>query len=61
MPIKFHNVQKNELGISKSLKSILLYEIRIRRSGAKLHSSNLVKYLGIRIDGFLKTLRNEKN
>ena len=43
MPIKFHNGQKNELEISKSLKSILLDEIRIRRSGKKLHSSNSVK------------------
>ena len=47
------NVGKTELVIFKSLRKVLLDEIKIKLSGKRLYPSNSVKYLGIKIDRFL--------
>ena len=47
------NVEQNELVIFKSLSKVLSDEIKIKLSGKRLYSSNWVKYLDVRIDGFL--------
>ena len=46
-------VEKTELVIFKSLRKVLLDEIKIKLSGKRLYPSNSVKYLGIKIDRFL--------
>ena len=47
------NVGKTELVIFKSLRKVLLDEIKIKLSGKRLYPSNSVKFLGIKIDRFL--------
>ena len=47
------NVEKTELEIFKSLRKVLPDEIKIKLSGKKLYPSNSIKYLGVKIDGFL--------
>ena len=47
------NVDKTELVIFKSPKKVLVDEMKIKLSGKRLYPSNLVKYLGMKIDRFL--------
>ena len=47
------NVEKTELVIFKSPKKVLVDEMKIKLSGKRLYPSNLVKYLGMKIDRFL--------
>ena len=47
------NVEKTELVIFKSPRKVLSDEIRIKFSRKRLYSSNLIKYLGVKIDIFL--------
>ena len=49
----FLNVEKTELVIFKSPKKVLLDEININVSGKRLHPSNSIKYLSVKIDRFL--------
>ena len=46
------NVEKTELVIFKSPKKVLVDEMKIKLSGKRLYPSNLVKYLGMKIDRF---------
>ena len=47
------NVGKTELVVFESPRKVLLDEMKIKLSGKMLNSSNLIKYLGVRIDRFL--------
>ena len=47
------NVGKTELVVFESPRKVLLDEMKINLSGKMLNSSNLIKYLGVRIDRFL--------
>ena len=47
------NVEKTELVIFKSPRTVLLDEIKIKLSGKRLYPSNSLKYLGMKIDRFL--------
>ena len=47
------NVEKTELVIFKSPRKVLSDEIRIKFSRKRLYPSNLIKYLGVKIDIFL--------
>ena len=47
------NVEKTELVIFKSPKKVLVDEMKIKLNGKRLYPSNLVKYLGMKIDRFL--------
>ena len=47
------NVEKTELVIFKSPRTVLLDEIKIKISGKRLYPSNSLKYLGMKIDRFL--------
>ena len=47
------SVEKTELVIFKSPRKVLSDEIKIKLTGKRLHPSNSVKYLGVRIDKFL--------
>ena len=47
------NVENTELLISTSSRNVLSDEIEIKLCQNRLHSSNSVKYLGVRIDKFL--------
>ena len=47
------NIEKTELVIFKSPSKILSDQTKIKLTGKRLHPSNSVKYLGVRIDKFL--------
>ena len=47
------NVEKTELVIFKTPRTVLLDEIKIKLSGKRLYPSNSLKYLGMKIDRFL--------
>ena len=47
------NVEKTELVCFKSVRKVLSGEIKIKLTRKRLHPSNSVKYLGVRIDQFL--------
>ena len=48
------NVEKTELVMFKSPRKVLLDEIKIKLSGKRLYPLNSIKYLGIKIDRFLR-------
>ena len=54
------NVEKTKLVFFKSPRKTLSDEIKIKLSGKRLYLSNLVKYIGVRIDKFLHW-HNQKN
>ena len=54
------NVDKTKLVFFKSPRKTLSDEIKIKLSGKRLYLSNLVKYIGVRIDKFLHW-HNQKN
>ena len=47
------DIEKTELVIFKSPRKVLLDEIKIKLGGKRLYPSNLIKYVGIKIDRFL--------
>ena len=48
------NVKKNELVISKSLRKVLLDEIKTKLRGKSLYPLNSIKHLGVHIERFLR-------
>ena len=48
------NVETTELVILKSPRKVLLDEIKVKLTGKRLYPSNSIKYLGIKIDRFLR-------
>ena len=47
------NVEETEIVIFKSPRKVLRDKIKIKLSGKRLYRSNLIKYLGLKIDRFL--------